>query len=83
MRSVTVRVQAEDLAREMIAMRGWLDRNRYEPTRFDCNQTGRQIILSVDFGTDAAAQAFAQCFNGERTHQLMPATKFAAGGSRS
>ena len=71
MRSVTVRLQAEDLAREMIAMRGWLDRNRYEPTRFDCNQNGRQIILSVDFGTDAAAQAFAQCFNGEGVRQLL------------
>ena len=82
MTSVTVRVPAADLAREM-AMRVWLDRNRYEPTRFDCNQTGRQIILSVDFGTDTAAQAFAQCLNGEGTHQLMPATKFSAGGSRS
>jgi len=48
-------VPAADFAREMVAMRAWLDRNRYEPTRFDCNQTGRQIIVSVNFGTDAAA----------------------------
>jgi hypothetical protein len=68
MRSVTVRVLAADLAREMVAMRSWLDRNRYEPSRFDCNQNGRQIILSVDFTTDAAAEAFAQCFDSEGAH---------------
>jgi hypothetical protein len=71
MRSVTVRVQAEDLAREMVVMRSWLDRHRYEPTRFDCNQNGKQIILSVDFTTDATAEAFAQCFNGECAQQLL------------
>jgi hypothetical protein len=72
MRSVTVRVLAADLAREMVAMRNWLDRNGYEPSRFDCNQIGRQIILSVDFTTDAAAAAFAQCFDGEGAYQLHP-----------
>jgi hypothetical protein len=71
MRSVTVRVLAADLAREMLAMRRWLDRNRYEPTRFDCNQDGSQIILSVGFPTDAAATAFAQCFDGEGAYQLL------------
>ena len=40
MKSVTVRVLAADLAREMVVMRRWLDRNRYEPMRFDCNQNG-------------------------------------------
>jgi hypothetical protein len=62
MTSVTVRVLAADLAREMLAMRRWLDRNRYEPMRFDCNQNGRQIILSVDFALDEAAAAFASHF---------------------
>jgi hypothetical protein len=65
MSSVTVRVLARDFAREMVAMRTWLDGNRYEPTRFDCNQNEELIILSVHFTTDAAAQAFARCFNGE------------------
>ena len=74
MMSVTVRVQAEDLAREMVVMRSWLDRHRHEPTRFDCNQNGKQIILSVDFMTDATAEAFAQCFNGECAQQLLETT---------
>ena len=45
MKSVTVRVLAADLAREMVAMRRWLDRNRYEPTRFDCiKMEGRSSV---------------------------------------
>ena len=71
MKSVTVRVLAADLAREMVVMRRWLDRNRYEPMRFDCNQNGREVILSVDFATDAAAEAFAQSFDSQGAHQHM------------
>ena len=39
MRTVTVRVDAADLSRQMAAMREWLDRHRYEPTRFACDKT--------------------------------------------
>ena len=71
MKSVTVRVLAADLAREMVVMRRWLDRNRYEPMRFDCNQNGREVILSVDFATNAAAEAFAQSFDSQGAHQYL------------
>ena len=80
MRSVTVRVRVDDLAREMVAMRNWLDRNRYEPTRFDCNQNGSQIILSVDFAIDAAAEAFAQCFDGAGADRSLHRDNSAAAG---
>jgi hypothetical protein len=82
MRNVTVRVLVADFAREMVAMRNWLDSNGYEPTRFDCNQNGRQIILSVDFTTDAAAEVFAQCFDGEVAHQLHPDSSRRPNGAR-
>lgn len=65
MRTVTVRVPAIDLSREMVAMRGWLDHNGYEPTRFDCGKSGDKVVLSVDFRTAAAAEAFARRFDGE------------------
>jgi hypothetical protein len=65
MRTIKVRLRATDLSREMVAMRGWLDIHRYQPTRFDCNQNGDDIVLSVDFSMNAAAEAFAKRFGGE------------------
>ena len=38
MRRVIVRVAAADFAREMGAMRRWIDSNQYEPTRFKYDQ---------------------------------------------
>jgi hypothetical protein len=65
MRTVTVRLRAADLSREMAAMREWLDRTRYEPIRFDCDQNGDTVVLSVDFRSPAAAGAFARRFDVE------------------
>ena len=48
----------------MIVMRGWLDRNGYEATRFDCDQDGDVVILSVDFTVGMVAEAFAMRFDG-------------------
>ena len=45
-------------------MRGWLDRNRYEATRFDCDQDGDVVVLSVAFTVEVAAEAFAMHFDG-------------------
>src|SRR5215472_9155787 len=64
-RSVRVRMRAADLSREMIAMRRWLDRTRYALTRFDCDQNGNHVIVSVDLTSDAAAAAFAEHLDGE------------------
>ena len=49
MRTVTVRVDVADLSRQMAAMREWLDRHRYEPTRFACDQDGNAVVVSVEF----------------------------------
>jgi hypothetical protein len=65
MRTVTIRMHTIDLSREMVAMRGWLDRNGHEPARFDCDTRGGEVVLSVDFRSGAAAEAFAQRFDGE------------------
>ena len=65
MRTVRLRLRQADFSRVMIAMRSWLDDTKYEPTRFDCDQNGDVIILSVGFSRDAAAKAFAGRFEGE------------------
>jgi hypothetical protein len=64
-RTIKVRLRAEDLSREMAAMREWLDRNGHEPRRFNCDQDRDTVVLSVDFMVDAAAEAFAGRFDGE------------------
>jgi len=33
----------------MAAMREWLDRTRYEPTKFTCDHDGDALVVSVDF----------------------------------
>jgi hypothetical protein len=65
MQTVTIRVYTIDLSRDMVAMRRWLDRNGHEPARFDCDTRGDEVVLSVDFRSGAAAEAFAQRFDGE------------------
>ena len=64
MRIVKVRFPAADLSREMAAMREWLDSNRYEPAKFDCDHDGVDVVLSVEFMLDEAAKAFAKRFGG-------------------
>jgi hypothetical protein len=64
MRTVKVRLNAADLPDQMIIMRGWLDRNQYEATRFDCDQDGDVVVLSVAFTVEVAAEAFAMHFDG-------------------
>jgi hypothetical protein len=63
--TVRVKMRAVDLPLEMIAMRRWLDYNKYEVTRFDCNRNGQHVIVSVDLTSDTAAAAFAAQFDGE------------------
>jgi basic membrane lipoprotein Med (substrate-binding protein (PBP1-ABC) superfamily) len=65
MQIVKVRLSAADLSREMAAMREWLDNNRYEPAKFDCDQDGVDVVLSVEFMLDEAAKAFAKRFDGK------------------
>ena len=65
MRIVKVRFPAADLSREMAAMREWLDSNRYEPAKFDCDHDGVDVVLSVEFMLDEAAEAFAKRFGSK------------------
>ena len=67
MRIVKIRFPAADLSREMAAMREWLDSNRYEPAKFDCDHDGFDVVLSVEFMLDEAAKAFAKRFGGKDT----------------
>ena len=46
----------------MATMREWLDRNGYVAKRFDCAQNGDEVVLSVDFMSDQAAEAFEKEF---------------------
>jgi hypothetical protein len=66
MRTVTVRVDAADLSRQMAAMREWLDRHRYEPARFACDQDGNAVIVSVEFSNEREGEAFASHFDDQR-----------------
>jgi hypothetical protein len=63
MRTVTVRMDAADLSRQMAAMREWLDRHRYEPTRFACDQDGNAVVVSVEFPNEREGEAFASHFD--------------------
>jgi hypothetical protein len=60
MRTVTIRMHRAGLSRKMAAIREWLDPNQCEPARFHCDQNGDEVVLSVDFRVDAAAEAFGR-----------------------
>ena len=72
MRTVTVRVDAADLSRQMAAMREWLDRHRYEPTRFACDQDGNAVVVSVEFSNEREGEAFASHFDGQEPQRPPP-----------
>jgi hypothetical protein len=61
-RTVKIRLRETDLSHEMAAMRAWLDSNGYEARTFNCDQSGDEFVLSVEFMIDAAADAFAARF---------------------
>src|SRR3984893_10159094 len=46
MRTVTVRLPAAGFSAALAAMREWLDRNRYEPTKFNYDQDDEAVVLS-------------------------------------
>jgi hypothetical protein len=71
-RTVKVRLPGADLPREMAEMRGWLDRNGYEARRFNCTQHIDEVVVSVEFTIDAAADAFAARFDVRGRHSRPP-----------
>jgi hypothetical protein len=72
MRTVTVTLRAVDLSVEMAAMREWLDRRRYEPSRFTCDQEGNAVVVCIDFTADEEAEAFAKRFVAQNQTQRPP-----------
>jgi Hsp20/alpha crystallin family len=68
MRTVKIRLQEADLSDEMAAMRSWLDRNGFDARTFNCGQSAGEVVLSVGFMSDAAADAFAARFDVTRCH---------------
>ena len=82
MQIVKVRLPAADLSREMAEMREWLDSNGYEPTRFKYDQDGVEVVVSVDFTLDDAAEAFASRFIAEHGPRgLAPSSGDSSGQS--
>jgi hypothetical protein len=56
----------------LAAMREWLDRNRYEPTKFNYDQDDEAVVLSVEFPNDQEAEAFAGRFDRKEPPGLTP-----------
>jgi hypothetical protein len=72
MRSVTVRLNAAEFSSGMTTIGEWLNANRYEPTRYKYDHHEDAVLVTVDFPTEVAAEAFAVRFNGSITHLPNP-----------
>ena len=70
MRSVTIRIPAAEFCCTMAAIAEWLDVNGYEPTRYKYNHSEDAVLVTVDFPSALAADAFAMSFGG--VYQLFP-----------
>ena len=67
-----VRLSAAGFSAALAAMREWLDRNRYEPTKFNYDQDDEAVVLSVEFPNDQEAEAFAGRFDRKEPPGLTP-----------
>jgi hypothetical protein len=68
MRTITIRVRAVDLAEQITAMRIWLDKHRFEPSRFTYSEDGNDVLIDVSFKVAVEAAAFSAQFNGGGVH---------------
>lgn len=64
MSAVELCLRPRDLAREMAAMRVWLDQHRFEPSSFSCRDFDDGVLVSLDFKVPDQARAFAEQFGG-------------------
>jgi len=64
MRSVTVRLRADEFSSSMTAIGEWLDANRYHPTTYKYDHNKHIVLVTVDFAGELAAEAFAARFDG-------------------
>jgi hypothetical protein len=72
MRTVVVRVGDADFSNQMVEMREWLDRYRYQPVKFVYHQSDRGLVISVEFADAVEAEAFATHFDGQVPLQTDP-----------
>lgn len=63
MRSVTMRLRAAEFSASITAIDEWLDANRHEPIRYKYDHNEHTVLVTVDFGTELAAEAFAMRFD--------------------
>ena len=73
MRSATVRLNAVEFSAAITTIGEWLDANRYEPTRYKYDHHEDAVVVTVDFPTEAAAEAFAARFEGACHSSMQPA----------
>jgi hypothetical protein len=59
MHTITIRLKSVEFFVAIVEIREWLDCNRCKPVRFKYDQDEDDVVLSVDFKTEAAASAFA------------------------
>jgi len=64
MHSVTVRISGAEFSATMADIREWLDANRYRPRRYKYDHDEYAVLVTVDFRTAVAADAFAMRFGG-------------------
>jgi len=64
MSAVELRLSPSDLAREMGAMRVWLDEHRFELSSFSCRDIDEGVLVSLEFKIAHQAHAFAARFGG-------------------
>ena len=74
MRSVTVRLSAAEFSAALTMIGEWLDANRYEPTRYKYDHHEDAILVTVDFPSEIAADAFAAHFDSVYYSSSQPAS---------
>ena len=90
MSAVELCLSPSDLAREMGAMRVWLDQHRFEPSSFSCRDFDNAVLVSLEFKIAYQAHAFAERFGGQAdgppltgTASQLPSAEIEAGVSAS
>ena len=74
MRSVTVQLNAAEFSAALNTIAEWLEANRCEPTRYKYDHHEDAVVVTVDFPTETAAEAFAARFEGVDHSSTRPAS---------
>ena len=74
MSSVTVRLSAAEFSAAMTMIGEWLDANRYDPSRYKYDHHEDAILVTIDFPSEMAAEAFAARFDSVYHLSTQPAS---------